>query len=167
MTQICSHGPFQRGDSTLTKKCRKIAGKLPENFYVPFRSVFYPFLEQKNGICRMESGKKNGSVFFPFFFRIAFFKNGFFFASVFCPFFKTISSKSVLFPFFFRFSFKKRNLTDKNRKNTDSVFFPFFFPSFVFKKNRNGRIKTAKLLNPFFFRFFFRLLYLKKNGMDG
>ena len=53
---------------TLGKKCRKIAGILPENFCVPFRSVFYPFLEKKTGIARMESGKKKirfFSVFFP------------------------------------------------------------------------------------------------------
>ena len=80
---------------TLGKKCRKIAGILPENFCVPFRSVFYPFLEKKTGIARMESGKKKNPFFFRFFSGLRFLKNGkktdFFclrFFSVFCPFFK-------------------------------------------------------------------------------
>ena len=75
----------------------------------------------------MESGKKKNPFFFRFFSGLRFLKTEkkrIFFASVFSPFFVRFLSDFRQFlpnPFYFRFfsvfSFKKRNLTDKNRKN--------------------------------------------------
>ena len=117
----------------LGKKCRKIAGILPENFCVPFRSVFYPFLEKKTGIARMESGKKKNPFFFRFFSGLRFLKtekNGFFFASVFfsvfCPFFHSkngiwrTKTAKIFNPFFLRFFF--RFFIFKTVKKTQSGF---------------------------------------------
>ena len=82
------------------ENCRKIAGKFLCSVSIRFLSVFRT---KKRNLPDGIRKKKNGSVFFPFFFRIAFFKNGFFFASVFCPFFVRFLRQFLLNPFYFRF----------------------------------------------------------------